>query len=89
MKLKQVFTLLILVIVFFVILKIASHQFSSSPGPGEKMNVEYVKEKANEFSLSYEKAKKIFKESKENEEKFETLLIEYSKRRENIYYSLY
>ena len=38
MKSKQLFILLILVIVFFVILKITLHQFSPSPGPGEKMN---------------------------------------------------
>jgi len=41
MKLKQVFTLLILVIVFFVILKITSHQYSSSPVSGDKMRGEH------------------------------------------------
>jgi len=41
MKLKQGIFLLILVVIFFVILKITSHQFSSSPGPGEKMKGEH------------------------------------------------
>lgn len=41
MKLKQVFILLILVIVFFVILKITSHQYSSSPLSGDKMRGEH------------------------------------------------